>query len=268
MDYQRIYDEFIADRKAKEAALIASGEYKERHHIVPRSMGGSDDADNLVCLTAGDHFFAHLCLAKTYGGNQWAGVWSMAGAYRNKGRTNDKKWMIQQKKWVEKARYNGLILSQRGVSKPCTMSPEEITARSEKVANAKRGVPQPSVSGEKNGMAREVKCVDTGEIFATITEASEKFCVPITNIRKVAEGERFLAGNVAWVYTDKAKAGAAEKKREKLKNSNKKKKKILNVCTGVVFNTRTEAAKSAGVTDIAYALKTGSKSGGYRWAYV
>ena len=74
MNYQRIYDEFIADRRAKEAALIASGEYKERHHILPRSMDGGDEVENLVYLTAFDHFMAHYYLAKAHGKKQWGAV--------------------------------------------------------------------------------------------------------------------------------------------------------------------------------------------------
>ena len=33
--------------------------YAERHHVVPRSLGGSDDAGNLVSLTAREHFVCH-----------------------------------------------------------------------------------------------------------------------------------------------------------------------------------------------------------------
>jgi hypothetical protein len=64
LDYQRIYREFIADRKRKPRP---EG-YTERHHIVPRSLGGGDEAANLIDLTAEDHFFAHLLLARIHGG--------------------------------------------------------------------------------------------------------------------------------------------------------------------------------------------------------
>lgn len=70
MDYQRIYREFIADRKAKPKP---EG-YSERHHIQPRSLGGGDDPQNLISLSAEDHFFAHLLLAKIYGRGMWAAV--------------------------------------------------------------------------------------------------------------------------------------------------------------------------------------------------
>lgn len=61
MDYERIYREFIADRRLRESNLTG---YSERHHILPRSMGGGDEPENLISLTAEDHFFAHLVLAK------------------------------------------------------------------------------------------------------------------------------------------------------------------------------------------------------------
>ena len=38
--------------------------YTETHHIKPRSLGGSDDIDNLVELTAREHFICHWLLVK------------------------------------------------------------------------------------------------------------------------------------------------------------------------------------------------------------
>ena len=38
--------------------------YYERHHIIPRSMGGADTDDNLVYLTGKEHYIAHLLLTK------------------------------------------------------------------------------------------------------------------------------------------------------------------------------------------------------------
>lgn len=40
------------------------GEYLERHHVLPRSIGGSDDESNLVFLTAREHFIAHCFLPR------------------------------------------------------------------------------------------------------------------------------------------------------------------------------------------------------------
>jgi hypothetical protein len=42
--------------------------YVERHHIQPRSLGGTDDKDNLVDLTAREHFICHWLLTKMHTG--------------------------------------------------------------------------------------------------------------------------------------------------------------------------------------------------------
>ena len=39
-----------------------SGSYVEKHHIIPRCIGGSDHKENLVSLTAREHFVCHLLL--------------------------------------------------------------------------------------------------------------------------------------------------------------------------------------------------------------
>lgn len=74
MDYQRIYREFIADRKSKPKP---EG-YTERHHILPRSLGGGDESANLIYLSARDHYFAHCCLAKIHGGKMWSALFAVA----------------------------------------------------------------------------------------------------------------------------------------------------------------------------------------------
>lgn len=38
--------------------------YLETHHILPRSLGGKDTKENLVNLTAREHFLAHLLYEK------------------------------------------------------------------------------------------------------------------------------------------------------------------------------------------------------------
>ena len=43
---------------------IDSTIYTENHHILPRSMGGSNGSDNLVTLTAREHFICHILLTK------------------------------------------------------------------------------------------------------------------------------------------------------------------------------------------------------------
>lgn len=61
MNYQLQYDKLIVRAKSR----ILDG-YVERHHILPRCMGGSEDLSNIVPLTAREHFVAHQLLVKIY----------------------------------------------------------------------------------------------------------------------------------------------------------------------------------------------------------
>jgi len=66
MNSKRIYDEIILHRQS---TPIEVG-YKERHHILPRSLGGADTKENLVKLTAREHFICHLLLTEIYRDDQ------------------------------------------------------------------------------------------------------------------------------------------------------------------------------------------------------
>ena len=75
MNYQKVYDDLIAKCQVRQSI----DGYKERHHIIPKSLGGSNDSSNLVDLTAREHFVAHFLLAKLHGGNQWSSIKRMRG---------------------------------------------------------------------------------------------------------------------------------------------------------------------------------------------
>jgi len=62
MNYELHYDRLIA--RARNRQLKDT--YIEKHHIIPRCIGGTDDDDNLVKLTAEEHFVAHQLLIKLY----------------------------------------------------------------------------------------------------------------------------------------------------------------------------------------------------------
>jgi hypothetical protein len=85
MDYRRIYDAFIADRLAK-CGDKTKRPGMERHHIIPKCMKGSNADDNLVNLTCSDHIFAHLLLARIYGGKLAIAFNRMTGIERYQGR--------------------------------------------------------------------------------------------------------------------------------------------------------------------------------------
>lgn len=64
--------------------------YKERHHIIPRSLGGTDSKDNLVDLTAREHFVCHWLLVRIHTGqSQHKMVYALNGMKRN-GKDNER----------------------------------------------------------------------------------------------------------------------------------------------------------------------------------
>lgn len=62
MNYQKLYDNIIYKRKN----CPSEDNYTETHHILPRSLGGSDLDENLVKLSAREHYICHLLLAKIH----------------------------------------------------------------------------------------------------------------------------------------------------------------------------------------------------------
>lgn len=75
MDYQRNYDALISKghNRPREEGMVY-----ERHHILPRSLGGTDGPENLVLLTPREHFIAHLLLAKMHGGKMTYALYLMS----------------------------------------------------------------------------------------------------------------------------------------------------------------------------------------------
>jgi NUMOD3 motif len=58
------YTRWYTDIIQKASIRTELFEYSERHHIIPRSLGGSNKKDNLVRLTAREHFICHWLLVK------------------------------------------------------------------------------------------------------------------------------------------------------------------------------------------------------------
>ena len=61
--YTKWYRELVSNRQANPL-----DGYVERHHIIPHSLGGTDDDSNLVAFSAREHYIAHLLLARMTSG--------------------------------------------------------------------------------------------------------------------------------------------------------------------------------------------------------
>lgn len=61
MNYSNIYNQLVTRALSREKIYPT-----ERHHIIPKSMGGKDRKNNVVYFTPHEHLVAHLLLWKIY----------------------------------------------------------------------------------------------------------------------------------------------------------------------------------------------------------
>lgn len=71
MDYKKVHDSIIARALARESV----DGYTEKHHIIPKSLGGGNDKSNLVTLTAREHYIVHWLLFKIHRNQEMAFAW-------------------------------------------------------------------------------------------------------------------------------------------------------------------------------------------------
>lgn len=104
MNYQAHYDRLIERARLRQKPEV----YCENHHIVPKCLGGSDKPENLVYLTAKEHYVAHLLTARVYGGKCKKALFMMGNFYGRKNSTlyaDARKFVSEQA--VEIGRANG-----------------------------------------------------------------------------------------------------------------------------------------------------------------
>jgi len=58
--YKEYIDRILSSRENKRD----KNTYQEKHHIIPKTLGGTNDVNNLIYLYAQEHYYAHKLLAK------------------------------------------------------------------------------------------------------------------------------------------------------------------------------------------------------------
>jgi len=171
MDYLKVYNQ-IVDR-AKNRDLI--NQYVEKHHIIPRCMGGSDEKQNIASLTAREHYICHWLLTRIYPANTKLGYafWAMSNQksqYQQDRYTPSSRAYLEAKehcsklssqertgvkKWSEEAKAN-MSLSRQGVLKTDThkanireYAKNRTLQHREKIRAGKTGIPHRPETKEK-----------------------------------------------------------------------------------------------------------------------
>lgn len=195
MNYEKIYNQIIQRAVARPRCKYS---LYEKHHIIPKCAGGSDDPGNLVLLTPEEHFVCHQLLAKgnpSHSGLLFSMV-RMTGGGNGRGLIRSNKAYGWIRRRVSVYRREALLQ----LKDAHWMKNPEIA---EKVAAKLRGIPKPwmlgdsnpartqkfrdAVSGEKNPAKREevrakisvalrkdrakpFRCLETGAEFQTLAE--------------------------------------------------------------------------------------------------
>ena len=140
MNYQKIYSSLVEKAKLRKTV---SG-YKERHHVIPRSMGGSDVEYNIIDLTAREHYVAHLLLAKIHKGPMLTALWYMVNRLDTKITRKAYSWLKE-----ENAKRMSTTMTGRAKSKEHLDNISASLKTSEK-AKSQRAVNHDAMRGKSN----------------------------------------------------------------------------------------------------------------------
>lgn len=212
MNYERNYYDYIKYVKSLGKREL---EYSEVHHILPRCLGGSDEPDNLVVLTAREHFLAHYLLTKIYPEN-----FKLIDAFRMMGVINKD----EQKRYINSRLYESkkkLFALARGMKVRCIETGEEFNSITEAERKYYYGVRDvikgrqltaggyhwERIDGEtiikQPFQRKKVICANTGEIFDNTDEAAEKLNLVPMSVRMVCNESKkghLLCGYSLYYY--------------------------------------------------------------------
>lgn len=173
------YNEFIQNILNTRGRFNCGNEYHERHHIVPRCMGGTNNEENLIDLFAREHFIAHKLLAEENLDNKSLVFAWTCMAFPNNG--VQKRYELTPEEYEEARKAISKAMSGRCVSEETKKKisdakkgkslPEWITA---KAAEVHRGVPL--TEEHKNNLSKAL----TGRVFSNEHK---------TNISKAKKGK-------------------------------------------------------------------------------
>jgi len=92
MEYYKHWNRYIDFINSRQSRQIPKAVLIERHHIIPRSLNGSDDSGNILDLTAREHFIAHMILWKCFSGKMAQAFWLISHLKYNKNKLTSRQY--------------------------------------------------------------------------------------------------------------------------------------------------------------------------------
>lgn len=135
--------------------------YVEKHHIIPKSLGGTNKKENIVSLTARQHFICHLLLTRMVEGQYKRSMaWALHRMAFSKSDLNDRRFTSAQFE-LARTRFANSI---RGTNQTATTKKKigdanrgwcssEKMASLKKIHEANRGRPRSEASKEKQKLS-------------------------------------------------------------------------------------------------------------------
>jgi hypothetical protein len=182
MNYKKHYDLLIERSKNR----VLEG-YVEKHHIIPKCLGGTDDKDNLAILTPEEHFLAHQLLIKLNPGHRGL-VYAvqMMTNHHTDARTNNKLfgWIrrrmalamseLTQTRLKEKGHPKGMLGKRHTLEKKL-----QISASTKAAMIADRGVPVYTYNLDGTFC----------KAYATLTDCANDLRTSPSNVKYTANGD-------------------------------------------------------------------------------
>lgn len=251
MNYKRIHDEIINNAKNRSKPNV----YCELHHIVMRSMGGNDEKDNVVLLTAREHFIIHWLLYKILRNKKSTfAFFAMTKPVGNgRIRYTSKSFAYAREAMSKYMSNNQIGEKNHSFGKFGERSKSYGQKRTEEQKKKMSDAAKKRFEVELNPKALMIKNITTGEIFKSITEAKEKHKGNINYALKTggkANGHlyAYVDSNKNEIKKESTLIGYPSGEKHRLS------KKVINKTTNEVFNTIIEASKSIGVSPTAISI--------------
>lgn len=212
--YSKIYIELIEQSKnnKNKDRILNIRKYSERHHIIPKSLGGNNSIKNIVVLTAREHYISHLLLFKYFKAiKDRDGLYKMSTAFFKMHNGNK-----QQKKIYPHYSY----LYNKAKEIMGKLSKDQVVARNLKTGECER------ISKENWIKYKDIKYVGTTkgiklskEHKDKIKSNSSKNTVPVyDNVDKINKRiHKDLFDNQRYVSVHKGKVTVFDSKEEKNK---------------------------------------------------
>lgn len=198
--------------------------YQERHHILPKTMGGTNEASNLIYLYAQEHYYAHKLLAKENPSNQGLQLawWNMCQCNNN----GKREYHITAQDYAEARKKAAKANSE--IRKGMVFTDEH----------------------KKNlcGHGKTVVNIITGEVFNSAKEAGAFYNISNQHIIDCCKGKRGSAGRDVSTNRPYVWRYQGEEDKDFGFNTFIFQKRIVCVETGVVYDSRNEASRQTGVS--------------------